>query len=98
MRRRGFGRSVAVHPLEAVLQSARAAEQTPRIQALLKCRVVAERRLAHLMRRGLRQARYRGRAKTEFQALATALVVNLRRLGTLFIGAPPLRAHWSAAV
>jgi transposase len=98
MRRRGFGRSVAVHPLEVVLQRARAVERTPRIQALLKQRVAAERRLAHLMRRGLRQARYRGRAKVEFQALATALVVNLRRLGTLFIGAPPLRAQWRAAI
>jgi hypothetical protein len=97
MRRRNLGRSVAVHPLEAVLQSARAAEPTPRVQALLKKRSAAERRLAHLMRGGLRQARYRGRAKTEFQALATALVVNLRRLGALFAAAPLLREEWSAA-
>ncbi len=97
MRRRGLGRSLAVHPLEAVLQSARAAERTARVQALLKRRSAAERRLAHLMRCGLRQARYRGRVKTEFQAFATALVVNLRRLGALFSASPPVRAQWSTA-
>ena len=35
------------------------------------------------MRRGLRQARYFGEAKTRFQAHATALVDNLARLGRL---------------
>jgi transposase len=83
MQQSGIGRTVWVHPLEALLQAARAAESSPRVHALLTQRPVAERRLAHLMGRGLRQARYRGREKTEFQALCTALVVNLRRLGTL---------------
>lgn len=100
MRRRRQGRTIILHPLESVLQQARTAEPTPRIQALLRLRVAAERRLAHVMRTGLRQARYVGRAKVESQALATALVVNLRRLAALFAIAPPgspQRARWAAA-
>ena len=86
----------AVHPLEAILQSARAAEHVLPVQALLKRRSAAERRLAYLMRCGLRQAHYCGRTKTEFQALATALVVNLKRLRALCVASPPLREERSA--
>jgi transposase len=96
MRRHGRGRVIKLHPLEAVLQQARAAVQTPRVQALLAHRVAVERRLALLMGTGLRQARYIGRAKVEFQALASALVVNLRRMGTVFALAPPTRSQWAA--
>jgi IS5 family transposase len=91
MQRRAQGRTVFLHPLEAVLQQARAAAATPHVQALLRQRVAVERRLAHLMRTGLRQARYVSQAKVEAQALATALVVNLRRLGALVASAPPVR-------
>jgi IS5 family transposase len=49
------------------------------------------------MRMGLRQARYVGSTKVEFQGVASALVVNLRRLGALFSTAPPRRAQWVAA-
>lgn len=84
MLRTGRGRSIQIHPLEAVLQRARSLENTERIQELLKRRPVVERRLAHLMYgRGLRQARYRGVDKTQYQALAAALVLNLLRLTTL---------------
>jgi hypothetical protein len=50
-----------------------------------------------VVRTGLRQARYIGQAKGEAQALATALVVNLHRLGALFAIAPPHRERWAAA-
>ena len=83
MRRTGRGRSIGIHPLEAVLQRAREVQPTERVQKLLGHRPVVERRISHLSGRGLRQARYRGRGKTQFQALATALVVNLVRMGTL---------------
>ncbi len=87
MRREGRGRSIRLHPLEAILQRARALENTERIQSLLKQRPLVERRLAHLMygRGQLRQARYRGTDKTHFQAL----VVNLVRMATL-LGDPAL--------
>lgn len=90
MRREARGRSIRLHPLEAILQRARALEHTERVQRLLQLRPLVERRLAHLMHgRGLRQARYRGAAKTQFQALAAALVVNLVRMARL-LGDPTL--------
>jgi transposase/IS5 family transposase len=97
MRHDGRGRTIELHPLEAVLQEARAAQQTPQVQALLAQRVVVERRLALLMRTGLRQARYIGLAKVEFQSVASAVTVNLRRLGAWFALAPPHRAAWAGA-
>jgi transposase/IS5 family transposase len=83
MQRTGKGRTISIHPLEGILQQARAAQTTDRIRKLLKLRPVVERRLGHLMGRGLRQARYRGREKTQFQAVATALIINLARFGRL---------------
>jgi len=79
----GIGRTVTVHPYEAVLQEARREEETDAFKARLALRPVVERKIGHLMRRGLRQARYFGTAKTRFQALATALGVNLARFGAL---------------
>jgi len=79
----GIGRTVGVHRHEAVLQEARREEDTDAFRARLALRPVVERKIGHLMRRGLRQARYFGTAKTRFQALATALGVNLARFGTL---------------
>ncbi len=84
MRREGRGRSIRLHPLEAILQRARALENTERIQSLLKQRPLVERRLAHLMYGRGRGARYRGTDKTHFQALVAALVVNLVRMATLW--------------
>ena len=84
MRRRGEGRTIAWHALEAVLQAARAAEATPGVQELLGLRWKVEQRIAHLVRRGLRQARYRGVRKVQFQALTAALVANLMRLGSVW--------------
>jgi len=103
MRREERGRSIRLHPLEAVLQRARALEDTERIQRLLKQRPLVERRLAHLMygRGRLRQARYRGTDKTQFQALAAALVVNLVRMATLVADPalpPPYRDPLTAQI
>ena len=84
MRRRGEGRTIAWHALEAVLQAARAAEATPGVQEFLGLRWKVEQRIAHLVRRGLRQARYRGVRKVQFQALTAALVANLMRLGSVW--------------
>jgi len=83
MRRTGKGRGITLHLLEGILQRARAAESTDRVRQLLALRPVVERRLAHLMGRGLRQARYCGTMKTQFQGLITALVTNLVRFGRL---------------
>jgi hypothetical protein len=72
------GRSVSVHPLEAVLQAARAYQQTPEGKARLRQRVVVEHRLARLGQLGIGQARYFGRAKTRFQLMLACSLANFR--------------------
>lgn len=72
------GRTIQQHPQEALLRAARAAAATPEGRATLRRRTVVEHRQAQLARLGMKQARYFGRAKTLFQAMATATVVNLR--------------------
>lgn len=97
MQRSGQGRSVALHPFESLLQQARAEEQTPQTRALLALRPIAERTLAHLLVRGLRQARYFGRRKVRFHSLAIGLVVNLARLGKVLYLQPQLQSTWEMA-
>jgi hypothetical protein len=72
------GRTVRVHPQEALLQAARAAQQTPEGRAVLRERVVAEHRLARLGQLGIGQARYLGRQKTRLQLLVAAAIANFR--------------------
>jgi hypothetical protein len=72
------GRSVRVHPQEALLREARAFQNSPAGRAKLRARVVVEHCLARLGQLGIGQARYVGRAKTRFQLLMCAAVANLR--------------------
>ena len=74
------GRSIQVHPQEALLQTARAFQQSPAFQPYRALRQVAEHRFARLVQLGLRQARYFGRPKTLFQAFIVATVANLTLL------------------
>ena len=74
------GRTLRVHPQEALLSAAREKQQTPEGRALLRERVVAEHRLARLAQLGIGQARYVGRSKTRFQLLIAATIANLRRV------------------
>jgi transposase/IS5 family transposase len=97
MRDTGRGRSISWHPLEPVLQAARKAEQTERVQDLLARRWIVEQCIARLVRRGLRQARYKGTHKVRFQAVTAALVTNLVRLIGLSVPTNPLEPHWSPA-
>ena len=80
------GRSIAVHPQEALLQQARALQHSAKFDAYRKARQAAEHRLARLVQLGIRQARYVGRQKTLFQLLMAATVANL----TLLAG----RGNW----
>ena len=75
--RPGRGRLVMLHPNEALLQEARAFQNSNAFASYRKRRQVAEHRLARLMQLGMRQARYFGRTKTLFQLLLTATVANL---------------------
>jgi Transposase DDE domain len=85
--RLGKGRLVMIHPQEALLQEARAFQQSEAFAPYRKLRQAAEHRLARLMQLGVRQARYYGRTKTCFQLLMAATVANLtlvaRRIGLM---------------
>jgi len=79
--RPGKGRLVMIHPQEALLQEARAFQQSEAFAPYRKLRQAAEHRLARLMQLGARQARYFGRTKTLFQLLMAATVANLTLVG-----------------
>ena len=55
--RPGIGRTVRRHPQEALLQEARALQESPAFTEYRQLRVVAEHRLARLVQLGIRQAR-----------------------------------------
>ena len=75
--KKGKGRTVSLHPQEALLQQARIFQKSDAFAGYRKWRQVAEHRLARLMQLGTRQARYFGRIKTHFQLLMAAAVANL---------------------
>jgi len=75
--KKGKGRTVSLHPQEALLQQARALQHSEAFTEYRKRRQVSEHRLARLVQLGVRQARYKGRAKTLFQVLMAAAVANL---------------------
>ena len=74
------GRQVLIHPQEALLQEARALQQSADYDQYRRRRVVAEHRLARLEQLGVRQARYFGRVKTKCQLYLAATVANLTLL------------------
>jgi len=82
--KKGRGRTVSLHPQEALLQQARALQHSEAFVEYKQHRQVSEHRLrlARLMQLGMRQARYFGRAKTLFQLLMAATVANLTLVAT----------------
>ena len=86
----GRGRSVSLHPQEDLLQEARTFQASAAFAPYRALRQVAEHRLARLVQPGLRQARYRGRLKTEAQLLLAATVANLTRLWASTRETPPV--------
>jgi transposase len=71
------GRTVQVHPQEALLQAARAFQASPGFRPYRTARQVVEHRIARLVQLGIRQARYVGTTKTGFQLFLAAAVANL---------------------
>ncbi len=76
------GRTVRLHPQEALLQQARALQHSEAFVEYRKRRQVSEHRLARLVQLGIRQSRYFGRVKTLFQLLMAATVANLTMVAT----------------
>ena len=77
------GRSVSIHPDEALLQELRERQQTPQGRAKLRERVAVEHALAHVGRWQGRRARYRGVRKNVFDLRRCAVVHNLHVLARL---------------
>jgi hypothetical protein len=80
------GRTIAIHPHEAVLQRARAAQRDPAWQQRYKAdRPIVERKVSHFTRRawGGRRARTRGLARITTDLLARAGALNWARLAVL---------------
>ena len=73
------GRTVHIHPQEALLAAAREYQYTPEAKQCFTDRQVVEHRLARMGQLGVGQARYIGRRKTLFQAMLAASVANFRR-------------------
>lgn len=74
------GRSVSIHPDEALLIELRERQQTPQGRAQLRERVAVEHTLAHVGRWQGRRARYRGLRKNLFDLRRSAVVHNLHVL------------------
>jgi hypothetical protein len=79
------GRTVHVHPQEALLQQARAFQKSPAFAEFRRRRQVVEHRIARLVQLGIRQARGVGRASTLFQVCLAAAVANLTLLAATSI-------------
>lgn len=80
--KKGKGRTVSLHPQEALLQRARALQYSETFSEYRERRQVSEHRLTRLVQLGVRQARYFGRVKTLFQLLLAATVANLTLVAT----------------
>jgi transposase len=74
------GRSVSIHPDEALLAELRQRQQTPQGRTQLRKRVAVEHTLAHVGRWQGRRARYRGIRKNLFDLRRCAVVHNLHVL------------------
>jgi transposase len=80
------GRTITIHPHEAVLQRARAAQHDPAWQQRYRTgRPIVERKIAHFTRRawGGRRARTRGLARITTDLLTRAAALNWARLAIL---------------
>jgi hypothetical protein len=77
------GRTVTTHAHETLLQQARARQQSAAFKALYRLRCAVERKIGELAHHGIRDTRYVGTRKRQFQRLWTGAAVNLKRLFTL---------------
>lgn len=77
------GRSISIHPDEALLQELRERQQTPEGRAKLRERVAVEHALAHIGRWQGPRARYCGVRKNVFDLRRCAVVHNLHVLARL---------------
>lgn len=79
----GRGRLVALNPYEREIQEAQAYSASPEGKPTLRKRSAVERLISHLVRMGMRHARFFGMHMVEFQAHLIAAAYNLQRYMTL---------------
>jgi transposase len=77
------GRSISLHPQEALLQQLRATTRTPDGRAVLRRRTTVEHSLARLDQIQGKKARYKGVRKNTLDVRRCATVANLQRLARL---------------
>jgi hypothetical protein len=77
------GRSITIHPQEALLQTLRAAQQHPDGRARLRQRTTVEHSLARVQQLQGHKARYKGVRKNTLDVRRIAVVTNLQRLARL---------------
>jgi len=77
------GRSITIHPQEALLQTLRAAQQQPDGRARLRQRTTVEHSLARVQQLQGHKARYKGIRKNTLDVRRVAVVTNLQRLARL---------------
>jgi len=80
---KGGHRVIRLSPYEHELQHNRAFAQTPRGREVLRSRSAIERLISHLVRMGMRHARFFTMKRVQFQAYMVAAAYNLQRLFTL---------------
>lgn len=82
----GKGKVLVLHEKEQKRREIIDQTNTPAFKELYRKRSTVERKIAHVMRRGMRKARYIGKAKTLTQLAFTSTVVNIKRMFTLLAG------------
>lgn len=80
---KGGGRSIILSAYERELQRTKAFNATKAAKPLLRSRSAVERLISHLVRMGMRHARFFGMHMVQFQAYMTAAAYDLQRIITL---------------
>jgi IS5 family transposase len=80
---KGRGRLIALSRYEAEIQESQRYNAMPEAKVTLKKRSAVERLISHLVRMGMRHARFFGMHRVQFQAYMTAAAYNLQRYITL---------------
>lgn len=80
---KGGARRIRLNPHEREIQANRAFAQTERGKQVLRSRSSVERLISHLVRMGMRHARFFTMARVQVQAFMVAAAYNLQRLFTL---------------
>ena len=76
-------RTITVNEYESHLQKGRAYQKTEEFEEIYSNRYKVERKQAEMVRHGIRQAKFIGKAKINLQALMVATLINFKLLAKL---------------